>query len=164
MTDRVNAAVDPKLSGEQAVKARNAAFAAIGRESQEKTGLQSEVITLYGGAKITSIATSGIRKCESSLRPKRPSLFLAAIPITSNTRATTWISPSSASTKAESLPTSRHFLKLSPQGVADQELVFVSGHPGRTDRLLPVAVLKLNSRFNAPASDWIAGATGACPS
>ena len=35
-----------------------------------------------------------------------------------------------------------HFLKLSPDGVAQNELVFVSGHPGHTDRFLTAAMLR----------------------
>src|SRR6185436_8346895 len=35
-----------------------------------------------------------------------------------------------------------HYLKFSPTGSKDGELVFVSGHPGRTSRLLTVAELE----------------------
>src|SRR5207253_3420887 len=35
-----------------------------------------------------------------------------------------------------------HYLKLSSQGVSDGDLIFVSGHPGHTDRLLPASVLR----------------------
>ena len=36
----------------------------------------------------------------------------------------------------------QHFLKFSPTGAKDGELTFVSGHPGRTSRLLTVAELE----------------------
>ena len=36
----------------------------------------------------------------------------------------------------------KHYLRLSTEGVRDGELVFVSGNPGTTDRLLPVSALK----------------------
>ena len=49
VTARVNAAVAPGLSDEASFKARRAASAAIEKESLEKTGLRSEVITLYQG-------------------------------------------------------------------------------------------------------------------
>jgi len=51
VTDRVNQSVDSQLKGEAAVKARNAVFARIESESQKATGLQSNIVTLYGGAK-----------------------------------------------------------------------------------------------------------------
>jgi hypothetical protein len=35
-----------------------------------------------------------------------------------------------------------HWLRFAPKGVSNDELTFVSGHPGRTDRLLPSAVLQ----------------------
>ena len=49
VTTRVNSAVKPDMSGDAAVKARNAAIAAIEKESKDKTGLRSDVVTLYQG-------------------------------------------------------------------------------------------------------------------
>src|SRR6185369_3026637 len=49
VTVRVNAAVDEKLPPEKAVKQRQAIATDIERESQENTGLQSRIVTLYGG-------------------------------------------------------------------------------------------------------------------
>jgi hypothetical protein len=43
-----------------------------------------------------------------------------------------------------------HFLKWSEQGVSDNELVFVSGHPGRTSRLLTVADLEYQRDYRMP--------------
>ena len=50
VTDRVNAAVPAGLAAEQARAARAAAKAAIEKESFERTGLRSDVVTLYQGA------------------------------------------------------------------------------------------------------------------
>ncbi len=49
VTDRVNAAVKTGMSSEQAVIARRAATNEIENESKKKTGLRSDVITLYQG-------------------------------------------------------------------------------------------------------------------
>src|SRR2546421_11595270 len=49
VTARVNAAVKPGLSDEEAFKARRAIMAEIEKESQDKTGLRSDVVTLYQG-------------------------------------------------------------------------------------------------------------------
>jgi len=49
VTDRVMSAVKPGMSGEAASAARRAATANIEKESTEKTGLRSDVITLYQG-------------------------------------------------------------------------------------------------------------------
>jgi hypothetical protein len=44
-----------------------------------------------------------------------------------------------------------HFLKWSAKGAADSELVFVSGHPARTSRLLTVDALKFQRDVRFPA-------------
>src|SRR5262245_8710325 len=49
VTDRVNAAVKPGASAEDAFKARRAVMAEIEKESTEKTKLRSDVVTLYQG-------------------------------------------------------------------------------------------------------------------
>ncbi len=49
VTDRVNAAVKTGMSSEKAVVARRAAINEIENESKKKTGLRSDVITLYQG-------------------------------------------------------------------------------------------------------------------
>src|SRR5499433_398290 len=49
VTARVTSAVKPGMSSDQASSARNAAIAAIEKESKDKTGLRSDVVTLYQG-------------------------------------------------------------------------------------------------------------------
>jgi hypothetical protein len=50
VTDRVNAAVTPGMTADEALAARRAVRAAIEKETSEKTGLRSDVVTLYQGA------------------------------------------------------------------------------------------------------------------
>ena len=50
-TKRVNAAVTPSMTPAQALLARRAAIAAIEKEALAQTGLQGEVVTLFGGAR-----------------------------------------------------------------------------------------------------------------
>src|SRR6266404_575976 len=49
VTARVNAAVKPGMSPDESGKARGKAVAQIEKESKEKTGLRSDVVTLYQG-------------------------------------------------------------------------------------------------------------------
>jgi hypothetical protein len=49
VTERVEAAVKPGLSPEDAATARRAVMAALEKESLEQTGFKSEVVTLYQG-------------------------------------------------------------------------------------------------------------------
>ena len=49
VTATVNAAVKPGMSSAETLAARRAAIAQIEKDSQEKTGLEAEVVTLYQG-------------------------------------------------------------------------------------------------------------------
>src|SRR6266576_1573880 len=49
VTDRVNVAVKPGMPAEEAFTARRAVMNAIEKESSDKTGLRSDVVTLYQG-------------------------------------------------------------------------------------------------------------------
>src|SRR5207248_7648449 len=49
VTPRVTSALKPDMTSDQASNGRNAAIAAIEKESKDKTGLRSDVVTLYQG-------------------------------------------------------------------------------------------------------------------
>src|SRR5581483_2996435 len=49
VTAQVQAAVRPEMSPAEALAARRAAFARLTKESQERTGLRSDLVTLYHG-------------------------------------------------------------------------------------------------------------------
>src|SRR4029077_18519501 len=49
VTTRVDGAVQPGMTSEQASSARSSVIAAIEKESKDKTGLRSDVVTLYQG-------------------------------------------------------------------------------------------------------------------
>src|SRR5690606_19186267 len=51
VTQRVGAAVTPNMPAAEAAKARREVMAQIEKESLDRTGLPSDVITLFGGAK-----------------------------------------------------------------------------------------------------------------
>lgn len=51
VTAKVNEAVKPDMAPADAFKARQAAMAQIEKESLDKTGLRSDVVTLYGGGR-----------------------------------------------------------------------------------------------------------------
>ena len=72
-------------------------MAEIEKESLEKTGLRSDVVTLYQGGKYRFVYVSrNIPTSAWSSPPSSPSPSSAAIPTTSNTRATTSTSVSFA--------------------------------------------------------------------
>lgn len=142
VTGRINAAVDPKLSAADAVKARHAIEADIERESLEKTGFQSRVVTLYGGALRHLYRYKRYSDIRAVFAPEVAIAFFGGDPDNFEyPRYDLDIILLRAYENGHPAHI-KHFLRFSANGAAEGEPVFVSGHPGHTDRLLPVAVLE----------------------
>ncbi len=61
VTARVNGAVKSEMTSEQASDARKSVIAAIEKESKDKTGLRSNVVTLYQGGVVSSLSLQTLR-------------------------------------------------------------------------------------------------------
>ena len=114
---------------------------------EDKTGLRSDVVTLYQGGAVPPLPLQEVHRRAARLRPGAGHRLLRRRPGQLRvSRATTSTSASSASTRTASRPGSEHYLKWSETGAKDGELVFVAGHPGRTNRLNTVAHLRVSPR------------------
>jgi hypothetical protein len=139
VTARVNAAVAPGLSDEAAFKARRAAMAAIEKESLDQTGLTSDVVTLYQGAQYHLYRYKKYTDIRLVFAPEEQIAFYGGDPDNFEyPRFDLDICLFRAYENGQPAKP-KHYLKWSQSGPADQELVFVSGHPGHTDRLRTVA-------------------------
>jgi hypothetical protein len=142
VTVRVNAAVAPGLSDEAAFKARRAAMAAIEKESVDKTGLRSEVTTLYQGGQYHLYRYKKYSDIRLVFAPEEQIAFYGGDPDNFEyPRFDLDICLFRAYENGQPAKT-LHYLKWSQAGAGDGELVFVSGHPGHTDRLRTVAELE----------------------
>ncbi|HEY2584866.1 MAG TPA: S46 family peptidase [Tepidisphaeraceae bacterium] len=150
VTARVNAAVDPKLTGEAAVKARNAAFARIEAESQQQTGLRSSVVTLYGGAVYDLYRYKRYTDIRCAFAPEMAIAFLGGDPDNFEyPRYDLDITLLRAYENGKAAHI-KNYLRFSSRGVREGDLVFVSGNPGSTDRLLPVSALQAMRDLSLP--------------
>lgn len=150
VTDRVNAGIDPNLSSVEAVKARHAVFAEIERQSMEKTGLQSSVVTLYGGARYHLYRYNRYTDVRIVFAPEMAAAFFGGDPDNFEyPRYDLDIALLRAYENGKPAHV-KNYLKISPGGVSEGDLVFVSGHPGSTDRLLPVAALQTMRDLSLP--------------
>ncbi len=142
VTDRVNAAVKPDLSAEQAFLARRAVMAAIEKESFDKTGLRSDVVTLYQGGKYHLYRYKKYTDVRVVFAPEQQIAFFGGDP--DNFEYPRFDLDVCFFRAYENGRPAKieHYLNWSSAGVADHELVFVSGHPGRTSRLLTMAELE----------------------
>jgi hypothetical protein len=142
VTARVNAAVKPDMSPDKAFAARRAVMAEIEKESTDKTGLRSDVITLYQGGLYHLYRFKKYTDIRVVFAPEQQIAFYGGDP--DNFEYPRFdldiclfrVYENDKPVKVE------HYLKWSKAGAADNELVFVSGHPGRTDRQNTIAELE----------------------
>ena len=142
VTARVNAAVKPGMTDDQAFAARRAVIAAIEKESQDRTGLRSEVVTLYQGAEYHLYRYKKYTDLRLVFAPEEQAAFYGGDPDNFEyPRFDLDICLFRAYEQGHPAKI-EHCLSWSQAGPADHELVFVSGHPGRTDRLRTVAEME----------------------
>jgi len=142
VTSRVNAAVKPGLSAEEAFTARRAVMAAIEKESLEKTGLRSDVVTLYQGGLYHLYRFKRYTDVRLVFAPEQQAAFYGGDP--DNFEYPRFDLDICLFRAYENGKPAKieHYLKWSPQGVSENELVFVSGHPGHTSRQLVTTELE----------------------
>jgi hypothetical protein len=142
VTRKVNDAVPANLPAAEAVKARHAVMATIERESEAATKLQSRVVSLYGGALYHLYRSKRYDDVRIVFAPELDTAFFGGDP--DNFEYPRYCLDISLLRAYENGKPAKveHWLQWSMDGVKDGELTFVSGHPGRTERLLPSAVLQ----------------------
>jgi Peptidase S46 len=141
VTDRVKAAVKPEMSPDEANKARGNAIAEIEKESREKTGLRSDVITLYQGGQYHLYRYKRYDDVRLVFAPEEQIAFYGGDP--DNFEYPRYDLDICIFRAYEDGQPAKieHYLKWNTKGPTDGELTFVSGNPGRTDRQLAVSEL-----------------------
>jgi hypothetical protein len=135
VTARVLAAVKPGMSAKEALDARKAASAAISKESKEKTGLRADVVPLYQGGEYWLHTYKQYTDVRLVMAPEEQIAFYGGdadnftFPRYDLDMAFFRVYENGKPVKVQ------HFFKWNANGAADGELVFVSGHPGSTNRL-----------------------------
>ena len=138
VTARINGAVKSEMTSEQASDARKSVIAAIEKESKDKTGLRSDVVTLYQGGSYHLYRYKRYDDVRLVFAPEQQIAFYGGDP--DNFEYPRFdldiclfrVYENGQPAKIE------NYLKFNPRGPADGGLAFVSGHPGKTDRQLTV--------------------------
>jgi hypothetical protein len=138
VTPRVTSALKPGMTAEQSAAARQKAIAEIEKESKEKTGLRSDVVTLYQGGAYHLYRFKRYDDVRIVFAPEEQIAFYGGDPDNFEyPRFDLDICIFRAYENGQPAKI-EHFLKWNSEGPKDGELTFVSGHPGRTDRQLSV--------------------------
>jgi hypothetical protein len=141
VTQRVNAAVQPGMSPDEANAARRNVMAQIEKESKEKTGLRSDVVTLYQGGIYNLYRYKRYDDVRIVFAPEQQAAFYGGDPDNFEyPRFDLDICIFRAYENGQPAKID-NYLKWNSKGPADGELTFVSGHPGKTERQLTVSEL-----------------------
>jgi len=141
VTGRVNEAVKPGQSAADAQLARRAVINTIEKEAFDKSGLRSDVVTLFQGGEYHLYQFKKYTDIRLVFAPEKAIAFFGGDP--DNFEYPRYdldicffrVYENGQPAKIE------HYLSWSRAGAGDNELIFVSGHPGRTSRLNTVAHL-----------------------
>jgi hypothetical protein len=151
VTARVQGAVKPGMSEKQALDARKAEQAKIQKESLDKTGLRSDVISLYQGGEYWLYRYKKYTDVRLVFAPEQQMAFFGGDP-DNFTYPRYDLDFALLRVYDGGQPVqSKEYLKWNSKGAADGDLVFVSGHPGSTERGLTLAQLALDRDLIYPA-------------
>ncbi|MBI5692153.1 MAG: S46 family peptidase [Verrucomicrobia bacterium] len=142
VTARVNAGVPAGATGEAAAAARRKVTAEIEKESLARTGLRSDVVTLYQGGAYHLYRFKRYTDVRLVWAPEQQAAFFGGDP--DNFEFPRYNLDASIYRAYENGQPAKiqHYLKWSPQGTKEGDLTFVSGHPGTTNRQFTMAELE----------------------
>jgi len=139
-------------TAQAALEARRAETARIEKESLDRTGLRSDVVPLYQGAEYWLYRYKKYTDVRLVFAPEQQAAFFGGDPDNfTYPRYDLDFALFRVYENDQPLRT-EHFLKWNARGAADDELVFVSGHPGSTDREDTVAELETQRDVVLPIS------------
>lgn len=136
VTQRVNEVVKESMTPQEASRARQAKMSMIEKESLDATGLRSDVVTLYGGGRYHLYRYKKYTDVRLVWAPEAQSAFFGGdadnFEYPRYCLDVTLFRVYENGEPAEI----KNFLKMDPNGAKENDLVFVSGNPGRTRRIL----------------------------
>ncbi|HEX9493958.1 MAG TPA: S46 family peptidase [Thermoanaerobaculia bacterium] len=150
VTQRVKAAVTPEMKSADAQRARRAVMNTIEKESLDKTGLRSDVVTLYQGGEYHLYRYKKYTDVRLVFAPEVAVAFFGGDPDNFEyPRYDLDICVFRAYENGKAVKAD-NYLRFNADGPKDSDLVFVSGHPGRTNRLNTVEHLQFFRDYTYP--------------
>ncbi len=139
VTARVNSVVKPEMNPVQARQARAAEIAAIQKESTEKTGLRSDVVTFYQGSEMWLYRYKKYTDVRIVFAPEKQAAFFGGDPDNFTFPRFDMDVTIMRVYENDKPIASPHHLKWNSNSAKDGDLIFVSGHPGTTQRNITMA-------------------------
>lgn len=144
VTEQVRAAVTDDMNAEAALKARQAAIAAMENAAQEESGLRADMVKLYNGGEYWLYYYKKYTDVRLVFAPEKSTAYFGG-ELDNFTYPRYCLDVAFFRVYEDDRPISspNHFA-WNTGGAAEGDLVFVSGHPGTTNRLYTMAQLEYN--------------------
>ena len=147
VTERVRSAVKNAKTDQEEFAARKAVLANIERESTEKTGLRSDIVTLYQGGEYWLYRYKKYTDVRIAFAPEEQIAFFGGDPDNfTYPRYDLDFALFRIYENGKPLE-NKDYLKWNSKGAGENELVFVPGHPGSTQRLDTFAQLEFERDY-----------------
>ncbi len=152
VTEKVDASTKGIADETKALKARDAAIAAIEKESTDKTGLRSDVVAFYNGGEYWLYRYKKYTDVRLVFAPEQQAAFFGGDPDNfTYPRYDLDMAIFRVYENGKPIHTD-NFLKWNVKGAADGDLVFISGHPGSTQRQDTMAQLNMEREVIEPVA------------
>jgi len=141
VTEKINAAIKPEMSTAEIGAAQRAAMSQVEKDCTTSTGLRCDVVTFYSGQVYNLYKYKKYTDVRLVFAPEFDIAFFGGDP-DNFTYPRYDLDITFFRVYENDKPAHLdNYLKWSPTGVKDGDLIFVSGHPGNTGRLLTMAQL-----------------------
>src|SRR6266478_4342347 len=151
VTGKVNASGNAGMSAAEAGQAQRAAMSAIEKDCTTSTGMRCDVVTLYSGEAFHLYKYKKYTDVRLVFAPEFDAAFFGGDP-DNFTYPRYDLDITFFRIYENDKPVHLdNYLKWSKNGVQDGELIFVSGHPGGTDRLKTMAQMQYLKDVDYPA-------------
>jgi hypothetical protein len=152
VTDKVNAGVKPEMSAADAGQAQRAAMSQVEKDCSTTTGLRCDVVIFYSGQVYNLYKYKKYTDVRLVFAPEFDIAFFGGDP-DNFTYPRYDLDITFFRVYENDKPAHLdHYLQWSRTGVKDGDLIFVSGHPGNTGRLLTLAQLAFLRDVQYPAA------------
>ncbi|HPR87306.1 MAG TPA: S46 family peptidase [bacterium] len=152
VTSRITGAVKPEMKPADALKARKEEQAKIEKEYHDKTGLRCDVVSLYNGGEYWLYQYKRYTDIRLVMAPERQIAFWGGDD-DNFTYPRYDLDMAFFRVYEDDKPLQNSdYLKWNAAGAANNELVFVSGHPGSTSRLDTYAEMEVQRDLRYPMS------------
>src|SRR6201993_4296503 len=152
VTDKINAGVKSGMSAAESGQAQRAAMSQVEKDCSTTTGLRCDVVIFYSGQVYNLYKYKKYTDVRLVFAPEFGIAFFGGDPDNFTYPRYDLDVTFFRVYENEKPAHLDHYLKWSSTGVKDGDLIFVSGHPGNTGRLLTMAQLEFLRDVQYPAS------------